>query len=61
MQNLFYKRGHNGRISLTTIPQIRRERWADDFEEGRGSYFYAAVLFGAVGFYVFVWLAMAIF
>lgn len=60
---LFYKRGHNGRISLTTIPTTRMERWRAQFDAGRGPLFYLAVLLGALlgaaGFYAFLWLALA--
>jgi uncharacterized membrane protein len=57
---LFYKRGHNGRISLTTIPTTRMERWRAQFDDGRGPLFYGAVLLGAAGFYAFLWLALAV-
>ena len=61
MRNLFYRRGHNGRLSLSTIPATRWERWRADFEEGRGPLFYAVALLAAAGFYAFVWLALALF
>lgn len=57
---LFYKRGHNGRISLTTIPTTRMERWRAQFDDGRGPLFYGAVLLGAVGAYAFLWLMLAV-
>lgn len=60
MRNLFHRRGHNGRLTLSTIPTSRLERWRADFEEGRGPLFYAAALLGAVGFYVLLWLALAL-
>ena len=56
---LFYKRGHNGRISLTTIPTTRMERWRAQFDAGRGPLFYLAVLLAAAGFYAFLWLMLA--
>ena len=60
MRNLFYRRGHNGRLTLSTIPTSRWERWRADFEEGRGPLFYAAVALGAVGFYGLLVAIMAL-
>ena len=60
MRNLFHKRGHNGRLTLSTIPTSRLERWRADFDDGRGPLFYAAALLGAVGFYALLWLALAL-
>ena len=60
MRNLFYRRGHNGRLTLSTIPATRLERWRAQFDDGRGPLFYAAALLGAVGFYVLLWLALAL-
>lgn len=60
MRNLFHRRGHNGRMTLSTIPTSRLERWRADFDEGRGPLFYAAALLGAVGLYVLLWLALAL-
>ena len=58
MRNLFHRRGHNGRTSLTTIP-TRWGRWRAQFDDGRGPLFYGAVLLGAAGFYAFLWLMLA--
>lgn len=60
MRNLFYRRGHNGRISLTTIPTTRLERWRAQFDDGRGPLFYGAVLLGAVAAYGFIWAMLAV-
>lgn len=60
MRNLFYRRGHNGRLTLSTIPTSRWERWRADFDDGRGPLFVAAVLLAAVGLYVLLWLALAL-
>lgn len=60
MRNLFYRRGHNGRLTLSTIPATRCERWRAQFEEGRGPLFYLAALLAAAGFYAFLWLALAV-
>jgi len=60
MRNLFYRRGHNGRLTLSSIPATRLERWRADFDEGRGPLFYAAVLAGAAGAYALLWLALAV-
>ena len=60
MRNLFYRRGHNGRLTLSTIPTTRLERWRADFDDGRGPLFYAAALLGAVGFYVLLVVVMAL-
>jgi hypothetical protein len=60
MRNLFHRRGHNGRLTLSTIPTSRLERWRADFDDGRGPLFYAAVALGAVGCYVLLWLALAL-
>ena len=60
MLNLFHRRGHNGRMTLSTIPTTRRERWAADFEEGRGPFFWAAVLLGSVGLYGLLVMVMAL-
>ena len=51
MRNLFYRRGHNGRLTLSTIPTTRHERWRAQFDDGRGPYFVAAVAAGALGCY----------
>lgn len=59
MRNLFYRRGHNGRLTLSTIPRTRWERWRADFDDGRGPLFYAAVLLGAVAAYGFIWAMLA--
>lgn len=61
MRNLFHRRGHNGRLTLSTIPTTRHERWRAQFEEGRGPYFYAAVAAGAIGFYCLLVTAMVLF
>lgn len=60
MRNLFYKRGHNGRLTLSTIPATRWERWRAAFEQGRGPLFWAAAVLGAAGFYACLWLGMAL-
>lgn len=60
MRNLFHRRGHNGRLTLSTIPTTRLERWRAQFDDGRGPLFYAAVLLGAVGCYVVIWCALAL-
>jgi len=60
MRNLFHKRGHNGRLTLSTIPTTRHERWRAQFEEGRGPYFYGAVLLACVGCYGLLWAVLAI-
>lgn len=60
MRNLFYRRGHNGRLTLSTIPTSRWERWRADFEEGRGPLFYAAVALAAVGLYGLLVAALAL-
>lgn len=60
MRNLFHRRGHNGRMTLSTIPTTRLERWRADFDDGRGPLFVAAVLLAAVGLYVLLWLALAL-
>ena len=56
---LFYKRGHNGRISLTTIPTTRLQRWRGQFDDGRGPLFWAAAVLGAVAAYGFIWAMLA--
>lgn len=60
MRNLFHRRGHNGRLTLSTIPTTRLERWRAQFDDGRGPLFYAAALLAAVVFYVLLWLALAL-
>ena len=60
MRNLFHRRGHNGRLTLSTIPTSRWERWRAQFDDGRGPLFYGAVLLSAVGLYAFVWIAFAL-
>lgn len=60
MRNLFHRRGHNGRLTLSTIPTSRWERWRADFDDGRGPLFYAAALLAAVGFYVLLVVVMAL-
>ena len=60
MRNLFYKRGRDGRISRTTIPATRWERWRVQFDDGRGPLFYAVAVLAAAGFYAFIWLALAV-
>ena len=60
MRNLFHRRGHNGRLTLSTIPTSRLERWRADFDDGRGPLFYLAALAAAVGFWVVLWLALAV-
>lgn len=60
MRNLFYRRGHNGRLTLSTIPRTRCERWRAQFEEGRGPLFYLAALLAAVGFYGLLVAVMAL-
>lgn len=60
MRNLFYRRGHNGRMTLSTIPTTRLERWRADFDDGRGPLFVAAVLLAAVGFYGLLVAVMAL-
>ena len=60
MRNLFYRRGHNGRLTLSTIPTTRHERWRAQFDDGRGPYFYAAVAVGALGLYCLLVLALAL-
>jgi hypothetical protein len=47
-------------MTLSTIPTTRRERWATDFEEGRGPFFWAAVLLGSVGLYGLLVMVMAL-
>ena len=59
MRNLFHRRGHNGRLTLSTIPTTRLERWRADFDEGRGPLFYAAVLLAAAGAYGVIWVMLA--
>jgi len=59
MRNLFYKRGHNGRLTLTTLPATRWTRWRVQFDDGRGPLFWLAAMAGAAGFYALLWLAMA--
>jgi hypothetical protein len=61
MRNLFHRRGHNGRLTFSTIPTTRHERWRAQFDDGRGPYFYAAVVAASIGFYGVLWLAMALF
>ena len=60
MRNLFPRRGHNGRLTLSTIPTSRWERWRADFEDGRGPLFYAAVAAGALGFYCLLVAALSL-
>lgn len=60
MRNLFYRRGHNGRLTLSTIPATRLQRWRVQFDEGRGPLFYAVAVLAAAGFYAFIWLALAV-
>ena len=60
MRNLFYRRGHNGRLSLSTIPATRWQRWRADYDDGRGPLFYAVAVLAAAGFYAFIWLALAV-
>lgn len=60
MRNLFHRRGHNGRLTLSTIPTTRHERWRAQFDDGRGPYFYAAVAAGALGCYCLLVLALAL-
>lgn len=60
MRNLFYRRGHNGRLTISTIPATRWERWRAAFEDGRGLLFWAAAALAAAGFYAFLWLALAV-
>ena len=60
MRNLFHRRGHNGRLTLSTIPTTRHERWRAQFDDGRGPYFVAAVAVGAAGFYTLLWVALAV-
>ena len=60
MRNLFYRRGHNGRLTLSTIPTSRWERWRAQFDEGRGPLFHAAVWLGAVGAYALLVAVMAL-
>ena len=60
MRNLFYRRGHNGRLSLSTIPATRWQRWRVQFDDGRGPLFYAVAVLAAAGFYAFIWLALAV-
>ena len=57
MRNLFYRRGHNGRVYLSSMPATRLQRWRVQFEEGRGPLFYAVAVLAAAGFYAFIWLA----
>lgn len=61
MRNLFHRRGHNGRLTLSTIPTTRHERWRAQFDAARGPYFYAAALLASAGFYGVLWLGMALF
>ena len=61
MRNLFHKRGHNGRLTITSIPATRHERWRAQFDAARGPYFYAAALLAAAGFYCLLVTAMALF
>lgn len=51
MRNLFYRRGHNGRQALSTIPTTRLQRWRAAFDDGQGPLFWAAVVAGAAGAY----------
>lgn len=60
MRNLFHRRGHNSRLTLSTIPTSRLERWRADFDDGRGPLFVAAVLLGAVGCYGLLVAVMAL-
>jgi len=60
MRNLFHRRGHNGRLTLSTIPTTRLERWRAQFDDGRGPLFYAAAVLAAAGFYALLWLALAV-
>lgn len=60
MRNLFYRRGHNGRVYLSSMPATRLQRWRVQFEEGRGPLFYAVAVLAAAGFYAFLWLALAV-
>lgn len=60
MRNLFYRRGHNGRLTLSTLPTTRWERWRAQFDAGRGPLFYAAALLAAAGFWGLLWAALAI-
>ena len=60
MRNLFYRRGHNGRVYLSSMPATRLQRWRVQFDEGRGPLFYAVAVLAAAGFYAFLWLALAV-
>ena len=60
MRNLFYKRGRDGRISRTTIPATRWQRWRADYDEGRGPLFYAVAVLAAAGVYALLWLMLAV-
>ena len=60
MRNLFYRRGHNGALNLSTIPATRWERWRAQFHDGRGPLFYAAALLAAAGVYALLWLMLAV-
>jgi hypothetical protein len=60
MRNLFHRRGHNGRLTLSTLPTTRLERWRAQFEEGRGPLFYGAVLMAAVGLWGLLWAVLAV-
>ena len=60
MRNLFHKRGHNGRMTLSTIPTTRVERWRAQFDDGRGPFFWLAAIVGAAGVYALLWLTLAL-
>lgn len=60
MTKLFYRRGHNGCLTLTTIPPSRFARWVAEFDQGQGLLFYAAVVVCSIGFYVLLAAAMAL-
>ena len=60
MRNLFYRRGHNGRLSLSTIPATRWQRWRADYDDGRGPLFYAVAVLAAAGVYALLWLMLAV-
>ena len=60
MRNLFYRRGHNGRVYLSSMPTTRLQRWRVQFDDGRGPLFYAVAVLAAAGVYALLWLMLAV-
>ena len=50
----------SGRISRTTIPTTRLQRWRADYDDGRGPLFYAVAVLAAAGVYALLWLMLAV-